>query len=99
MLLGQVAQVLSGTTVSLLLVPQITAFMMQLLWRVNMEATIIADGGIKYSGVFKALAADWKCCSTGISMFTGETEAPGETEIFQGRKFKTYRSMGSIVPL
>ena len=61
--------------------------------------TIIADGGIKYSGdIVKALAAGGNAVMLG-SMFAGTDEAPGETEIFQGRKFKTYRGMGSIAAM
>ncbi|VHH08445.1 inosine 5'-monophosphate dehydrogenase [Streptococcus pyogenes] len=61
--------------------------------------TIIADGGIKYSGdIVKALAAGGNAVMLG-SMFAGTDEAPGETEIYQGRKFKTYRGMGSIAAM
>ncbi|MDY5075241.1 MAG: IMP dehydrogenase, partial [Paludibacteraceae bacterium] len=57
---------------------------------------IIADGGLRYSGdVVKALAAGGNCVMCG-SMFAGTDEAPGETIIYNGRKFKTYRGMGSI---
>ncbi len=57
---------------------------------------IIADGGLRYSGdVVKALAAGGDCVMCG-SMFAGTEEAPGETIIYNGRKFKTYRGMGSI---
>lgn len=57
---------------------------------------IIADGGIKYSGdIVKALAAGGHVVMLG-SMLAGTTESPGETEIFQGRRFKVYRGMGSI---
>ena len=55
-----------------------------------------ADGGLRYSGdVVKALAAGGDCVMCG-SMFAGTEEAPGETIIYNGRKFKTYRGMGSI---
>lgn len=58
--------------------------------------TIIADGGIKYSGdIVKALAAGAACVMIG-SLFAGTTESPGEAIIFKGRKFKTYRGMGSM---
>jgi IMP dehydrogenase len=58
--------------------------------------TLIADGGIRYSGdIVKALAAGADCIMAG-SMFAGVEESPGETIIFEGRKFKTYRGMGSI---
>ncbi len=57
---------------------------------------IIADGGIRYSGdIVKALAAGAYSIMAG-SLFAGTEESPGETIIFQGRKFKTYRGMGSI---
>ena len=57
---------------------------------------IIADGGLRYSGdVVKALAAGGDCVMCG-SMFAGTEEAPGETIILNGRKFKTYRGMGSL---
>lgn len=57
---------------------------------------IIADGGLRYSGdIVKALAAGGDCVMCG-SLFAGTEEAPGETIIYNGRKFKTYRGMGSI---
>src|SRR5699024_8551167 len=57
---------------------------------------VIADGGIKYSGdVIKALAAGAHAVMLG-SLFAGVTESPGETELFQGRKYKVYRGMGSV---
>ena len=57
---------------------------------------VIADGGLRYSGdIVKALAAGGNCVMCG-SMFAGTEEAPGETIIYNGRKFKTYRGMGSI---
>ena len=57
---------------------------------------VIADGGLRYSGdVVKALAAGGDCVMCG-SMFAGTEEAPGETIIYNGRKFKSYRGMGSI---
>lgn len=58
--------------------------------------SLIADGGMRYSGdIVKALAAGGDCVMCG-SMFAGTDEAPGETIIYNGRKFKTYRGMGSI---
>jgi len=58
--------------------------------------TIIADGGIKYSGdVAKAIAAGADAVMIG-SLFAGTDEAPGETVLFQGRRYKAYRGMGSI---
>lgn len=57
---------------------------------------IIADGGLRYSGdIVKALAAGGNCVMCG-SMFAGTEEAPGDTIIYNGRKFKSYRGMGSI---
>jgi len=57
---------------------------------------MIADGGLRYSGdIVKALAAGGDCVMCG-SMFAGTQEAPGETIIYNGRKFKTYRGMGSL---
>jgi len=60
---------------------------------------IIADGGIKYSGdIVKALAAGANVCMMG-SLFAGCEEAPGDLEIFQGRNFKVYRGMGSLLAM
>ena len=60
---------------------------------------IIADGGIKYSGdITKALAAGANVCMMG-SMFAGCDEAPGDFELYQGRKYKVYRGMGSIAAM
>jgi IMP dehydrogenase len=77
-------------------VPQITAIMN--CARVGKEAgtPIIADGGIKYSGdVVKALAAGAHSVMIG-SLFAGTEESPGETILYQGRSYKTYRGMGSL---
>ena len=80
-------------------VPQITAIYDAAQVAREYGKTIIADGGIKYSGdIVKALAAGGNAVMLG-SMFAGTDEAPGETEIFQGRKFKTYRGMGSIAAM
>jgi IMP dehydrogenase len=60
---------------------------------------IIADGGIQYSGdMTKALAAGANVCMMG-SIFAGCDEAPGSFELFQGRKFKVYRGMGSLAAM
>ena len=57
---------------------------------------VIADGGLRYSGdIVKALAAGGNCVMCG-SMFAGVEESPGETIIYNGRKFKSYRGMGSV---
>ena len=59
-------------------------------------AAVIADGGLRYSGdIVKALAAGGNCVMCG-SMFAGVEESPGETIIYNGRKFKSYRGMGSV---
>ncbi|MBJ8326334.1 IMP dehydrogenase [Streptococcus pacificus] len=80
-------------------VPQITAIYDAAGVAREYGKTIIADGGIKYSGdIVKALAAGGDAVMLG-SLFAGTDEAPGETEIFQGRKFKTYRGMGSIAAM
>lgn len=80
-------------------VPQITAIYDAAAVAREYGKTIIADGGIKYSGdIVKALAAGGDAVMLG-SMFAGTDEAPGETEIYQGRKFKTYRGMGSIAAM
>ncbi len=77
-------------------VPQITAVMDSYEVAKKYNIPIIADGGIKFSGdITKALAAGANVCMMG-SMFAGCDEAPGEFELYQGRKFKVYRGMGSI---
>ena len=77
-------------------VPQITAVMDSYEVAKKYNVPIIADGGIKFSGdITKALAAGANVCMMG-SMFAGCDEAPGDFELFQGRKFKVYRGMGSI---
>ena len=73
---------------------------MFLSWRLSTtwlsDVGIIADGGLRYSGdIVKALAAGGDCVMAG-SMFAGVEESPGETIIYNGRKFKTYRGMGSL---
>ncbi len=60
------------------------------------DVPLIADGGLRYSGdIVKALAAGGNCCMIG-SLVAGTEESPGDTIIFNGRKFKTYRGMGSL---
>lgn len=77
-------------------VPQVTAVMNCYAVAKEYGVPIIADGGIKYSGdMVKALAAGGNVCMMG-SLFAGCDEAPGDYEIYQGRKFKVYRGMGSI---
>lgn len=80
-------------------VPQISAIMDCYAVAKEYGIPIIADGGIKYSGdMTKALAAGANVCMMG-SMFAGCDEAPGTFELFQGRKFKVYRGMGSIAAM
>ena len=77
-------------------VPQITAVYDCATEARKHGVAIIADGGIKYSGdIVKALAAGGHVVMLG-SMLAGTSESPGETEIFQGRRFKVYRGMGSV---
>src|ERR1700730_16542319 len=76
-------------------VPQLTAIMEAARAAKGTEVAIIADGGIKYSGdISKALAAGASCVMIG-SLFAGTEESPGETILYQGRTFKSYRGMGS----
>ncbi len=77
-------------------VPQITAVMDSYAVAKEYGIPIIADGGIKYSGdITKAIAAGANVCMMG-SMFAGCEESPGDFELYQGRKYKVYRGMGSI---
>ncbi|WP_192983470.1 IMP dehydrogenase [Marinilactibacillus psychrotolerans] len=77
-------------------VPQITAIYDAASVAREYGKPIIADGGIKYSGdIAKALAAGGHAVMLG-SMLAGTDESPGEFEIYQGRRFKTYRGMGSL---
>lgn len=77
-------------------VPQLTAVMMVANAIKGTGVPLIADGGIRYTGdIVKALAAGADTVMIG-SMFAGVEESPGETTIFEGRKFKSYRGMGSI---
>ena len=80
-------------------VPQITAVMDCYEVAKVYNIPIIADGGIKYSGdMTKALAAGASVCMMG-SMFAGCDEAPGAFELYQGRKYKVYRGMGSLAAM
>jgi len=77
-------------------VPQLTAIMEAARALKGKNIPIIADGGIRYTGdMVKALAAGANCVMMG-SIFAGTEESPGETIIYEGRKFKGYRGMGSI---
>lgn len=77
-------------------VPQLTAIMEAAKALKGKNIPIIADGGIRYTGdMVKALAAGANCVMMG-SIFAGTEESPGETIIYEGRKFKAYRGMGSI---
>lgn len=77
-------------------VPQITAIMDCARAARGTGVPIIADGGIRFSGdITKAIAAGADCVMIG-SLFAGTDESPGETILYQGRTFKTYRGMGSL---
>ncbi len=77
-------------------VPQLSAIYNVYNALKDTDVPIIADGGIRYSGdIVKALAAGGSCIMMG-SLLAGVEESPGDTIIFNGRKFKTYRGMGSI---
>ena len=80
-------------------VPQITAIMDCYSVAKEYGVPIIADGGIKFSGdMTKAIAAGANVCMMG-SIFAGCEESPGTFELFQGRKYKVYRGMGSIAAM
>ena len=80
-------------------VPQISAIMDCYEVAKEYNIPVIADGGIKYSGdMTKALAAGANVCMMG-SLFAGCDEAPGTFELYQGRKYKVYRGMGSIAAM
>ena len=80
-------------------VPQITAVYDAARVAAEYDVPIIADGGIKYSGdIVKAIAAGGSVVMIG-SLLAGCEESPGETEIYQGRQFKTYRGMGSLAAM
>jgi IMP dehydrogenase len=77
-------------------VPQVTAIYQALRGLADSGVPIIADGGIRYSGdISKALAAGAHCVMLG-SLLAGLAESPGQTIIYKGRSFKTYRGMGSL---
>ncbi|WP_312783636.1 IMP dehydrogenase [Brevundimonas sp.] len=77
-------------------VPQLTAIMDSARAAKDTGATVIADGGIKYSGdMAKAIAAGASVAMMG-SMFAGTDESPGEVFLYQGRSYKSYRGMGSV---
>jgi IMP dehydrogenase len=76
--------------------PQLTAIMEAANAVRGTEIPVIADGGIRYTGdMVKAIAAGASCIMAG-SIFAGTEESPGETIIYEGRKFKSYRGMGSL---
>lgn len=80
-------------------VPQITAVYDSANEAAKYGIGVIADGGIKYSGeIVKAIAAGAAAVMVG-SLIAGCEESPGETEVYQGRSFKTYRGMGSIAAM
>ncbi|NBJ81007.1 IMP dehydrogenase [bacterium 1XD42-94] len=80
-------------------VPQISAIMDCYAVAKEYGVPIIADGGIKYSGdLTKAIAAGGSVCMMG-SMFAGCDESPGSFELYQGRKYKVYRGMGSLAAM
>jgi len=80
-------------------VPQITAIADCAEAAAALGVPVIADGGIKYSGdLMKALGVGASTCMLG-SIFAGCEESPGEVELYQGRKFKVYRGMGSIAAM
>jgi IMP dehydrogenase len=76
--------------------PQLTAIMEAVSALKKTGIPVIADGGIRYTGdMVKAIAAGANCIMAG-SIFAGTEESPGETIIYEGRKFKSYRGMGSV---
>jgi IMP dehydrogenase len=77
-------------------VPQITAILQCAQIAARNKIPIIADGGIRYSGdIVKALACGASSVMTG-NLFAGTEESPGETILLEGRRYKTYRAMGSL---
>ena len=92
-------RVVAGIGVPQITVPQITAVMNAYSVAMDADIPVIADGGIKYSGdIPKAIAAGANVIMVG-SLLAGCEEAPGESEIYQGRKFKVYRGMGSLAAM
>lgn len=80
-------------------VPQITAINEVYQYIKNVDACLIADGGIKYSGdIVKAIAAGANTVMLG-SLLAGTKESPGEEIVFQGRRFKSYVGMGSLAAM
>src|SRR5215472_5914657 len=80
-------------------VPQITAIAEAARAVRDSDVSVIADGGIKYSGdITKAIAAGADCVMVG-SLLAGTEESPGETILYQGRSFKAYRGMGSLAAM
>lgn len=80
-------------------VPQVTAIYDVACVASKYDIPVIADGGIKYSGdLVKSIAAGADTIMIG-SLFAGCEESPGESEIYQGRRFKVYRGMGSIAAM
>ncbi len=76
--------------------PQLTAIMEAAEALKKSDVPVIADGGIRYTGdLVKAIVAGAACAMAG-SVFAGTEESPGETIIYEGRKFKSYRGMGSV---
>ena len=76
-------------------VPQFSAIL-EVCKYIDNKVPVIADGGIKYTGdIAKAIAAGASCVMLG-SLLAGTKESPGETIIYEGRKFKSYRGMGSL---
>ena len=77
-------------------VPQISAIQYAIEGVAKAGIPVLADGGIRYSGdIAKAIAAGASCVMLG-SLFAGTEEAPGDTELYQGRTYKSYRGMGSL---
>jgi IMP dehydrogenase len=77
-------------------VPQLTAIHDVQATAIKHDVPIISDGGIKFSGdIVKALAAGAECAMLG-NLFAGTDESPGQTILFQGRRYKIYRGMGSL---